>query len=162
MEENNNFNINCSICYRYFNDERKIVTLNCGHYFCSACLGNSNFTSFYKCSICRSVNTEYSFKNEKIISLYNFYMCEKIEKTNDLINFCLKCDKIIKFPDFHQKQFPSHEMIDNNEIIKKIGENIEQLNINRIILCNNENESKMLINIKEKIKESLSLTIAEN
>ena len=38
--------IYCPICFKNFNSEVKIITLNCGHYFCADCLGNSNFQTF--------------------------------------------------------------------------------------------------------------------
>jgi hypothetical protein len=148
-----NMIIYCPICFKNFNSEVKIITLNCGHYFCSNCLGQSNFHNFYKCCVCRSINTSYDSGSSKLMSLFNFVFNEKenlkekvsesdltISQINEIIStdkslinkdrpkiFCKDCREFIDFENFHSKEFPIHTLVPQCEIQKFLKEDKNEI-----------------------------------
>lgn len=147
--------IYCPICFKNFNNDVKIITLNCGHYFCSSCLGQSNFHNFYKCCVCRSINTSYHSSNSKLMNLFNFVFNEKdLYKENSLNPecklshtfenrsienriqethldspriFCKDCKEFIEFENFHSKEYPLHKLFTEDEIKKILIEDKREI-----------------------------------
>lgn len=156
--------ISCPICFKSFNNETEIITLNCGHYFCSNCLGNTNFSGFFKCSMCRTIITNYYFQNKPLVSLYN---CEMEKNPNQAVTkdknheeniFCSNCQKIIQFSNFHLKEYPSHQMLSKENLIEKMRNGMNMISA----IQSNYGAKDYFLKLKTKISNILETSESGN
>ena len=117
MEDNG---FRCSVCSQSYNIERKVVTLNCGHYICSFCSTNNLYNKI--CLLCKSLISDLNLDNDYLIELFNkIYFSDNFKNTKVAFNYCINCNEIIFQTGSHQINFPNHKMINIEQLKDKIS-----------------------------------------
>ena len=142
--------IKCSLCLKTLNNKRKIITLNCGHNYCSICLSELQYSQI--CVYCNKKIREFSYKNDYLIDLYNSnYFLNTLSGTKEKVySYCIDCGEIIESEKLHLELFIDHKLVTFEELKEKIDKFKESFDV---ILKRNDLANKYIITLKEKLRK---------
>jgi len=152
--------IKCSLCLKILNKKRKIVTLNCGHNYCSDCISGLQYSQI--CVYCNKKISDFSLNNKYLIELYNsnysFNTNNRIEEK--VCSYCIDCEEIINTEKVHKLLYFDHKLLSLKEMKEKI-ERIKQ-NFNAK-LKRNKLVYLYIQGLKEKLqKNDIKSSISKN